>query len=571
MLAREASFVVVDTETTGSNSSRDRIIEIGAVRVQAGKIVDRFQQLINPDCAVPRRITWITGISTAMVFDKPAVRYVMPRFTEFLGASVFVAHNLAFDLSFVNGERMRLESAPIPNDTLCTLRLARRLLPGLRSKSLASLTDFYRIRIQRRHRALEDAEATAEVLVRFLDHLDLQFGSMELSDVLSFQYRRYGQIKKATKHVTHIRENVLSALPESPGVYFMKDSRRRTIYVGKALNLRNRVRSYFTSIEGHPARIRKMVKAVRNVEWQETSSELEALLLESQLIKKLKPTYNRAQVQYVNRPFVRLDTTHKYPRVTCNAFLHDDGAEYYGPLATRGEAKFVVDVIDRFFQLRECDDVTFSRGKRCLYASLGRCLAPCEEKTDRYRFELDRVRAFLTGRDWSVIERIGVAMRAAAAELDYEQAGIYRDWQRWLERVLTKREAIATRVLDHNAVIIHRPPEGAVRLLVISRGRHAETISLEEESQDVALETLRTAVTRRFGNETNGPDTYREREIDEVYLLAHWLYVHRHEVAHVRWEDREQPDALVRRVRLELAPGVPAEPTSAQAALALQT
>ncbi|MEX1054642.1 MAG: exonuclease domain-containing protein, partial [Rhodothermales bacterium] len=296
MLAREASFVIVDTETTGSNSSNDRIIEVGAVRVQSGQIVDRFQQLINPECAVPRRITWITGISTAMVFDKPAIKEVMPRFADFLGASVFVAHNLAFDLGFVNGELLRLESNPITNHTLCTLRLARRLLPELRSKSLASLTDFYKIRVQRRHRALEDAEATAEVFLRFLDHLDLEFGAAKLSDVLGFQYRRYGEIKQATRHVTHIRENVLSMLPENPGVYFMKDSRHRTIYVGKALNLRNRVRSYFTSIEGHPGRIRKMVKSVRNVEWQETNSELEALLLESQLIKKLKPTYNRAQL-----------------------------------------------------------------------------------------------------------------------------------------------------------------------------------------------------------------------------------------------------------------------------------
>ena len=570
MLAREASFVVVDTETTGSNASSDRIIEIGAVHVRGGQIVDRFQELINPECAVPRRITWITGISTAMVFDKPGVRDVMPRFMEFLGSSVFVAHNLGFDLGFVNGERLRLAFDPIPNDTLCTLRLARRLLPGLRSKSLASLTDFYKIRVQRRHRALEDAQATAEVLLRFLDHIDLEFGATELGEVLGFQYRRYGEIKQDTKHVTHIRENVLSTLPESPGVYFMKDSRRRTIYIGKALNLRSRVRSYFTSIEGHPGRIRKMVRSVRNVEWQETSSELEALLLESQLIKKLKPTYNRAQLQYVNRPFVRLETAHRAPRITFDAFLHDDGAEYYGPLSTRGEAMFVVDVIDRFFQLRECDDVTFSRGKRCLYSSLGRCLAPCEQNSDLYAAELERVRAFLMGRDWSVIEKIGDAMKAAAAELDYEQAGIYRDWQKRLQRVLTKREAIASRVLDHNAIIIHRPPEGARRLLVISRGRHAETISVEEDLEG-ALEALRLVAHRRFVVDAAGPDSYREREIDEVYLLAHWLYVHRQEVTQVRWEDGEDAEDLVRRVRLELLAAVRTERQVTRAAWTAQS
>jgi DNA polymerase-3 subunit epsilon len=435
----------------------------------------------------------------------------------------------------------------------------------MRSKSLSSLADFYKVRVKRRHRALDDAEATAEVFLRFLGHLDLEFGVTDLSDLLAFQYRRYSEVKQISRHLAHIRENVLSELPTSPGVYFMKDSRRRTIYVGKAQNLKNRVRSYFTSIEGHPPRIRKMVRSIRDVEWQETESELEALLLESRLIKKLQPTYNRAQLEYVNRPFVRIETSHAYPRVTWTAFLHDDGAEYYGPLSSRGEAKFVVDVIDRFFQLRECDDTTFSRRQRCVYASIGRCFGPCDGGSGAYAAELDRLRAFLTGQDWSVNDRITEAMKASAADLDYEQAGTYRDWLHQLERILTKRESIASRVLDHNAVVVHRPLQGVPRLLVVSRGRHSETIPIDESAVEDGFARLRQAAERHFSPDVEKLNSYREREIDEVYVLAHWLYVHRREVRHVRWEDGDAPEHLVDRVRLELGAAAGASASRAAA------
>lgn len=547
MLLQDASFVVVDTETTGSSASSGRVIEIGAARVRGGEIVERFERLVNPECAVPRRITRLTGISSAMVFDRPKAADVLPEFLDFLGRDVLVAHNLSFDLRFLNAECRRAGRAEIPNESLCTLRLARRLLPGLRSKGLAGVTDFYGIRIRRHHRALADAEATAEVFLRFLNQVDLEYGLERLSDLLTFQYRRYDDLKSASKHVVRIRREVLGALPARPGVYFMKDGRGRTIYVGKALSLRERVRTYFTAVEGHPPRIRKMVRSVRDVDWKETDSELDALLLESRLIKELQPAYNRAQRRYVNRPFIRIDTQHRFPRVTASAFLHDDGAEYYGPMAGRDEARFVVDLIDRFFRLRACDDATLEKGRRCVYASMNRCTAPCDGPADEYLREVDRVRAFLLGEDASVPERIESAMREAAAEMDYEEAARCRDWLRRLERMLAKREAVASRVLEHNAVVIHRPENRPPRLLVVSRGRHVETVVVRGGFDDV-----REALDRHLRGDPEGPDVYREREIDELHLLAHWLYVHRHEISQIRWEPGGDVASLLEKVRAEL-------------------
>jgi DNA polymerase-3 subunit epsilon len=169
VLLEEATFVVTDTETTGTRAGEDRIIEIGAVRVQGGEVVDTFQQLIDPGRHVPRRITRITGLSTASVFGEPTAREVLPRYLEFLGDSVLVAHNLPFDLRFLQAELDLAGLPPIENEAVCTVRLARRLLPSLPSRGLTALAKHFGITNSARHRALGDAEATADILLRFLD------------------------------------------------------------------------------------------------------------------------------------------------------------------------------------------------------------------------------------------------------------------------------------------------------------------------------------------------------------------------------------------------------------------
>ena len=140
----------------------------------------------------------------------------------------------------------------------------------------------------------------------------------------------------------------------------MHDAQGEVIYIGKAKSLRSRVRSYFTAIESHASHTRKLVQTVRQLTWRETGSELGALLLESRLIKTQKPRFNRAQRRYRSRPFVRLEITDRFPRISAQTYLKDDGAEYFGPLGGRRQAEMVVELINRLFLLRECDDATFA-------------------------------------------------------------------------------------------------------------------------------------------------------------------------------------------------------------------
>ncbi len=552
MNLRDATFVVADTETTGVNPATDRIIEIGAVRVVGGQITERFSQLVQPGRSIPRRITEITGITTGALVGAPPIADVLPAFRDFVGDAVLVGHNLPFDTGFLDAEAARLGLPPLENRTLCTLRLARRILRGARSKGLGAVADHYGIVIHGRHRALGDAEATAHVLLRFIAHLQFTDEAETLEELLAHQHTRYLHAKGEPRHLARIRE-VLDGLPTRPGVYFMKDASGAVVYVGKAKSLRARVRTYFTAIEAHPPRLRQLVDAVRAVEWKETGSELSALLLESRLIKELQPRFNRADRRYRSRPFVRLERDTPFPRVSLAPYILDDGAEYFGPLAGRREGEVVLEVINRFFSLRECDEPLFRRGQRCLYAAMGRCLAPCDTPAAAYAEEVEKVRAFLLGETAGVVETLRESMTAAAARREYELAGQCRDWIRALERMTGRQREVAASVLDHHgAIVLPGEVPGTQQVFVVRYGRHAGTLALPETRLPEDDARLDDFVAAHFGEEPPRPERYLKREIDEVRLLAHWLYVHRGSTQQLAFAPGTSTEAFAARIRAAL-------------------
>ena len=549
----ETPFVIVDTETTGTRPATERIIEIGAVRIAGGKVIETYDQLINPDRMIPRRITQITGISNSMVYDQPLIDRVLPDFLEFLGEDIFVAHNLSFDLGFINAELSRLALPPIDNTSLCTLRLARRLLRGLRSKGLSALSDFYGIRVDGRHRALGDARATAEILIHFLKKVEYENNISHAEDLVRFQYQTYVAKKGALKNLLNIKQNVLPGLPGSPGVYFMRDKRDHVIYVGKAKNLKSRVKSYFNAIEGHETRIRNLVDQVANITWQVYDSELEALLEESRLIKELKPRFNKAQKFYRNRPFIKLTVNELFPRISLHSYLVDDGSDYFGPVGSRRQGELIVDLINRFFLLRECDDATFKRNSTCLYQDLKRCKAPCERaaSTDWYGDEVDRVRRFLRGEDGDVIlAKLGEAMSAASIEMDYEQAALYRDHATLVSLLLEKQRCIAAPVMEHNAVVIDRSiNDGYCRLLFVRHGRLIETMKCTLPADDKEKGEIEVRLASHFeAPDAQRPDRYFKAEIEDIRLLAHWLYVNREASEKVDWQNGNTVSSMLDKI-----------------------
>jgi DNA polymerase-3 subunit epsilon len=554
MTLDEATFVVTDTETTGAKAGRDRITEIGAVKVCGGEIVDVFQHLVNPERTIPARITKLTGITTAMVFEEPTIDAVLPEYLDFLGDGILVAHNLPFDARFLNAACKRTGRAELDNDTLCTLRLARRLLPGLKSKGLTRLAQFYGLTVNGRHRALGDAEATGIILKRFLRQVDFEHAIDTVSDLLSFQHRRYRSVRSTPKHLQRLRDEVVPDVPARPGVYAFYSQRGRLLYIGKAKQLDRRVKSYFSSIESLNARKRKMMKKVRRIEWTETRTELEALLLESRRIKEEKPSYNRAQRRYRRRPFIRLDTSADFPTVAWSRTLEDDGAEYYGPLRNIDRAEAVVDIIGRFFQLRECGDAEFRLGSRCLYADLERCTAPCEtEDHDAYQAALDRVRAFLTGQDRSILGALKERMQAASDNLAFEKAAAFRDTHDHLARMLETQSMVSAPIRQHNAALLHPCNSGTADVLLVRFGRFVDAVTDVPQDASAPRDVLQSRIEAHFHPDQERPATLSKRDVDEIRLLAHWMYRHRDTLQSVRWTPGESAPAFTRRVCNALA------------------
>ena len=172
-LIKDTNFLVVDVETTGLSAENDRITEVAFVNVQNGQITDEFSSLVNPKQFIPRYITELTGINNEMVMDKPNFKELLPLLNDFIkdieGTIIFCGHNVSFDHRFMNSSLIRAGANKLNLNTLCTARLARRMKLGLQSKSLYSLTKHFKIDVNRRHRALDDARATAIILINFLD------------------------------------------------------------------------------------------------------------------------------------------------------------------------------------------------------------------------------------------------------------------------------------------------------------------------------------------------------------------------------------------------------------------
>jgi DNA polymerase III epsilon subunit family exonuclease len=183
----EGTFVVVDVETTGLSPTEDRITEIAMMRLKNGILQDEFSTLINPLVTIPASITNLTGIDNLMVADAPTAREVAPTIADFLGDAVFVAHNAPFDWGFVSETAMRERGIELSNRQLCTVKLSRRILPHLTSKSLGPVTSALNIKIPERHRASGDAYATALVLVKFLSYLQRKHDIHMMSELLRFQ------------------------------------------------------------------------------------------------------------------------------------------------------------------------------------------------------------------------------------------------------------------------------------------------------------------------------------------------------------------------------------------------
>ena len=422
----EAEYCVFDFETTGVSPRTDKVIEIGMVKLNRGKIVDTFSTFINPGRPVPYYITQITGITSADTQDAPYFEEVYYKIQEFMGDTVLAAHNLNFDYSFLKHECANIGSELPRNSAICTLRLARKLYPHLPSKSLGNLVKQLKIRHRDVHRGLGDATATAKVLMRMFSKLKEEHGLNSISELIDFQ--RTGEISGAPFRI--IKKKLLEDiqnLPEDPGVYLFKNSKEEPVYIGKAKSLKERLRNHFANTA-----IRKSKEIVRkssSLSFHKTNSELTALLAEAELIKQHNPKHNTLLKKYPRSYFIRITASGEYPAVTVSSSFSFDGDDYYGPYPNRDTANAIKEIIDKTYQLRECGDKEFVKKRKCYLADIERCLAPCVSDLlrDQYLIEAKKVNEFLCGQNQTAIDRLLNRMKELSAKQKYEEAAQIRD------------------------------------------------------------------------------------------------------------------------------------------------
>ncbi|TMA98290.1 MAG: hypothetical protein E6J70_14755, partial [Deltaproteobacteria bacterium] len=412
----EVEFVVVDLETTGGAPGPEGIIEIGAARVVGGRLTERFVSLVNPGRPIQPFVVRLTGITDAMVAEAPPLAEVLPRFVEFAGSAVLVAHNADFDMS-----HLRAAGAPCDAPVLCTIRLARRLLPESRRRSLDAVAARLGIGCFGRHRALPDAEIAAEILCVFLERLR-ERGIDRLDQLLDFQR----SAADGRPFVVHVPRARLDDVPAVPGVYHLLGRDGRLLYVGKARRLRERLAAYFTNARGHSPRVLDLIRHVHDFRVTETGSELAASLLEARQIRELKPPYNRQRRGLPRVGFLKLGVQSQFPRLWATERLAADRATYLGPFASLAAAERALAVLGRVFKLRTCAGRLHPAPEAtpCLSGQVGACTAPCAARVDEaaYRAQVDACLAFLDGRDDLPLAWLTARRDVLAAELRFEAA-----------------------------------------------------------------------------------------------------------------------------------------------------
>ncbi len=284
-LAENTLYAIVDIETTGGYAVGSSITEV-AIRIHDGtQVIDRFESLVNPAHPIPLSIQALTGITPDMVADSPTFDELAPKIHNLLEGCIFVAHHVNFDYSFL---KHHLEQAgfSLTAPKLCTVRLSRKIRPGLPSYSLGRLCDALGIPISHRHRAGGDADATSILFGKLLEW-DTQDAVTEM-------------LKRTSKHQQlppNLPKEQFDALPSGTGVYYFRDLGGKVIYVGKAKNIRSRVAQHFSGHNPNPQR-QHFLRHIHSITYERCGTELMALLLEAAEIKRLWPVYNRAMKRF---------------------------------------------------------------------------------------------------------------------------------------------------------------------------------------------------------------------------------------------------------------------------------
>ena len=322
----------------------------------------------------------------------------------------------------------------------------------------------------------------------------------------------------------------LQLLPPEPGVYLHKDEAGNVLYVGKAINLRNRVRSYFQESAKHGPRIARLVSKARDLEWIVVGTEVEALVLECNLIKKYRPPYNVRMRDDKSYPYITI-TDEEFPRVMFTRKVRKDKARYFGPYTSAFAVRDTLGLLHKVFPLIPCGKSWSGAEvqRPCLYYHLGRCLGPCAGLADRAEYQgvLDKVGAFLDGKEEGIRDDLEREMGEAAEALDFERAAKIRDQVKAIESVMQRQQAVTDKGGDQDVIAVVKDERGsAIQMLYIRGGK---LIGQRQYMLDNASEASPGLAVQEFVKQyyADAPEVPKEIllpvEIEERLVVQSWL------------------------------------------------
>lgn len=352
-------------------------------------------------------------------------------------------------------------------------------------------------------------------------------------------------------------EEALKALPEEPGVYLMKDKEGKIIYVGKAKILKNRVRQYFQSQEKHTPKVRAMVCNIKSFEYIITDSEIEALILECNLIKKYRPYYNILLKDDKQFPYLKITLNQDYPRMLFTRRMEKDGAKYFGPYISSFAVREVMDIIKKTFKIPTCNlrmPEDFGKKKECLNAHIGRCFAPCVNPISKqeYRKIYSDICEFLDGDHDKLLARLQREMEEASAALEFERAASLRDKIAGLQKLSNEQKIVSERQADEDVLALYSN-EGKtfVEIFFIRRGRllGRDYFVLDRTHDTPPGEILSDFVKQFYESAVYIPrNIYVQHEFEDMALVETWLTAKRGRKVEVRCPKRGEKVKLVQMV-----------------------
>lgn len=349
-------------------------------------------------------------------------------------------------------------------------------------------------------------------------------------------------------------EDELKKLPPQPGVYIMRSARDEILYVGKAVNLHNRVRSYFRRIVGRGPQIAKMVEQIDHFEYIVTDSELEALVLENNLIKEHKPRYNTLLKDDKTYPYVKVTVTEAFPRVLFSRRMARDGNRYYGPFSSSTAVKDTIDLMHRLYHIRNCSrklPQDIGKERPCLYHHIGQCDAPCNGyiSEEDYRKQVGKVLSFLDGNYREVTKELESRMQAASDALEFEKAIEYRELLKSVQQV-EERQKITSQSMDDRDIIAVSREEGDAVVQVffirdgkmIGREHFHMSVAWDQESAEI----LGMFVRQYYSGTPFVPhEIWLQEEIEDAEVIGRYLSERRGQKVRIVVPKKGQKEKLV--------------------------